>query len=63
MRGTIPPRRVRESLLSTCEEERLTFLLDLRYTGVWNAAMLQSNDFMNGLMAAMSKKKPTFEKL
>lgn len=41
----------------------LTGLLDLRYTAIWNAAMIQSTDFKTGLMGAMSKKKPTYEKL
>ncbi|KAL2113686.1 hypothetical protein VUR80DRAFT_2908 [Thermomyces stellatus] len=36
---------------------------NLRYTAVWNAAMMQSQDFITGLKGAMSKKKPTFEKL
>lgn len=41
----------------------LTCWSDLRYTAVWNAAMIQSTDFKTGLMGAMSKKKPTYEKL
>jgi delta(3,5)-delta(2,4)-dienoyl-CoA isomerase len=37
--------------------------LDLRYTAIWNSAALQSDDFSSAISAAMSKKKPTFEKL
>lgn len=37
--------------------------LDLRYTTIWNAAMLQSSDTKTALMSGLQKKKPTFEKL
>jgi delta(3,5)-delta(2,4)-dienoyl-CoA isomerase len=37
--------------------------VDLRYTGVWNAAALQTNDVSAALMSGLQKKKPTFEKL
>ncbi|KAH6845149.1 ClpP/crotonase-like domain-containing protein [Chaetomium sp. MPI-CAGE-AT-0009] len=36
---------------------------NLRYTGVWNAAALQTNDVAAALMSGLNKKKPTFEKL
>lgn len=36
---------------------------DLRYTGVWNAAALQTNDVAAALLSGIQKKKPTFEKL
>ncbi|KAK3308994.1 ClpP/crotonase-like domain-containing protein [Chaetomium strumarium] len=36
---------------------------NLRYTGVWNAAALQTNDVAAALMSGLKKKKPTFEKL
>ncbi|KAK1593293.1 enoyl-CoA hydratase/isomerase [Colletotrichum navitas] len=36
---------------------------NLRYTTVWNSAMLQSSDFQTALMSGLSKTKPTFEKL
>jgi delta(3,5)-delta(2,4)-dienoyl-CoA isomerase len=36
---------------------------DLRYTGVWNAAALQTNDVAAALMSGLKKTKPTFEKL
>ncbi|KAK4139847.1 ClpP/crotonase-like domain-containing protein [Dichotomopilus funicola] len=36
---------------------------NLRYTGVWNAAALQTNDVPAALMSVLQKRKPTFEKL
>ncbi|KAF6818494.1 enoyl-hydratase isomerase family protein [Colletotrichum sojae] len=36
---------------------------NLRYTTVWNSAMLQSSDFKTALMSGLSKSKPRFEKL
>ncbi|WYZ41532.1 hypothetical protein EsH8_V_000427 [Colletotrichum jinshuiense] len=36
---------------------------NLRYTTIWNSAMLQSSDFQTALTSGLSKKKPTFEKL
>ncbi|OLN85989.1 Delta(3,5)-Delta(2,4)-dienoyl-CoA isomerase, mitochondrial [Colletotrichum chlorophyti] len=36
---------------------------NLRYTSVWNSAMLQSSDFKAALTSGLTKKKPTFEKL
>ncbi|TDZ26111.1 Delta(3 5)-Delta(2 4)-dienoyl-CoA isomerase [Colletotrichum sidae] len=36
---------------------------NLRYTTVWNAAMLQSSDFKTALMSGLTKSKPTFAKL
>ncbi|KAL2142220.1 hypothetical protein VTI28DRAFT_1418 [Corynascus sepedonium] len=36
---------------------------NLRYTGVWNAAALQTNDVPAALLSGLQKKKPTFEKL
>ncbi|KAK4153617.1 ClpP/crotonase-like domain-containing protein [Chaetomidium leptoderma] len=36
---------------------------NLRYTGVWNAAALQTNDVAAALMSGLKRKKPTFEKL
>ncbi|KAG7118476.1 hypothetical protein HYQ44_005619 [Verticillium longisporum] len=35
----------------------------LRYTGVWNAAALQSGDFAAALQSGLTKKQPRFEKL
>lgn len=35
----------------------------LRYTSVWNSAMLQSRDVTNAMTAGMQKKPPRFEKL
>lgn len=35
----------------------------LRYTAVWNSAMLQSNDVSSALLSGVQKRKPTFEKL
>ncbi|EQB45433.1 enoyl-CoA hydratase/isomerase [Colletotrichum gloeosporioides Cg-14] len=35
----------------------------LRYTTVWNAAMLQSGDFKTAMMSGLTKTKPTFAKL
>lgn len=43
-------------------EQALT-TADLRYTGVWNAAALQTNDVAAALMSGLQKRKPTFEKL
>ncbi|KAJ4306234.1 hypothetical protein N0V88_001032 [Collariella sp. IMI 366227] len=36
---------------------------NLRYTGVWNAAALQTTDVPAALMSVLQKQKPTFEKL
>ena len=38
-------------------------LADLRYTTVWNSAMLQTDDVKVALLSGMQKTKPTFEKL
>jgi delta(3,5)-delta(2,4)-dienoyl-CoA isomerase len=35
----------------------------LRYTAVWNAAMLQTEDVGKAMMSGLRKTKPTFEKL
>ncbi|OTB09069.1 hypothetical protein M426DRAFT_316360 [Hypoxylon sp. CI-4A] len=35
----------------------------LKYTSVWNAAMLQSDDFKTALMSGLKKTKPIFAKL
>ncbi len=35
----------------------------LRYTSVWNSAMLQSEDTMEAMMSGITKKKPRFAKL
>ncbi|KAG7001328.1 oxoglutarate/iron-dependent dioxygenase [Physcia stellaris] len=35
----------------------------LRYTAVWNSAMVQTNDVPEAMQAGMKKRKPTFEKL
>ncbi|KAI0024224.1 ClpP/crotonase [Xylariomycetidae sp. FL0641] len=35
----------------------------LRYTSVWNQAMLQANDFKAALLSGIKKTKPRFEKL
>ncbi|KAI0873158.1 enoyl CoA hydratase-like protein [Hypoxylon argillaceum] len=35
----------------------------LRYTAVWNSAMLQSNDLSTAMVSGMKKTKPRFEKL
>ncbi|KAI0206071.1 enoyl CoA hydratase-like protein [Astrocystis sublimbata] len=35
----------------------------LRYTAVWNAAMLQSNDLKAAMLSGLKKTKPRFEKL
>ncbi|KAI0479806.1 enoyl CoA hydratase-like protein [Xylaria cf. heliscus] len=35
----------------------------LRYTAVWNAAMLQSNDLKAAMLSGIKKTKPRFEKL
>ncbi|KAI1778267.1 ClpP/crotonase [Hypoxylon cercidicola] len=35
----------------------------LRYTGIWNGAMLQSDDFKTALLSGLKKTKPRFEKL
>nr|XP_036589470.1 enoyl-hydratase isomerase family protein [Colletotrichum truncatum]KAF6801475.1 enoyl-hydratase isomerase family protein [Colletotrichum truncatum] len=36
---------------------------NLRYTSVWNAAMLQSSDFKAAMTSGLTKTKPTFAKL
>ncbi|CAI4215219.1 unnamed protein product [Parascedosporium putredinis] len=36
---------------------------NLRYTAVWNSAMVLSDDFKKAILAGLTKKKPTFEKL
>lgn len=35
----------------------------LRYTGVWNAAAVQTSDVTQALLSGIQKRKPTFEKL
>ncbi|KAL1836165.1 hypothetical protein VTJ49DRAFT_5482 [Mycothermus thermophilus] len=35
----------------------------LRYTGVWNAAALQTKDLQDALLSNLQRRKPTFEKL
>ncbi|KAI1211745.1 ClpP/crotonase [Annulohypoxylon truncatum] len=35
----------------------------LRYTSIWNQAMLQSDDFKSALLSGLKKTKPRFEKL
>lgn len=35
----------------------------LRYTTVWNSAMVQSEDFAKGMMSGLKRTKPRFEKL
>ena len=50
----LPPRRVCALVLT---------IADLRYTGVWNAAALQTDDVAAALMSGLQKRKPTFEKL
>ncbi|KAF1986235.1 ClpP/crotonase [Aulographum hederae CBS 113979] len=35
----------------------------LKYTAVWNAAMLQTSDVKSALLSGLQKRKPTFEKL
>lgn len=35
----------------------------LRYTSVWNAAAVQSEDFAKAMMSGLQKTKPTFAKL
>ncbi|KAF3761058.1 ClpP/crotonase [Cryphonectria parasitica EP155] len=35
----------------------------LRYTSIWNSAMLQSDDVSAALLSGIQKRKPTFEKL
>jgi delta(3,5)-delta(2,4)-dienoyl-CoA isomerase len=35
----------------------------LMYTGIWNAAMVQTEDVKRAMLSGIKKKKPTFEKL
>ncbi|OCL12220.1 ClpP/crotonase, partial [Glonium stellatum] len=35
----------------------------LRYTAIWNAAMLQTKDVRDAMLSGLQKRKPTFEKL
>jgi len=35
----------------------------LRYTAVWNAAMLQTQDVKDAMLSGLKKTKPTFSKL
>jgi delta(3,5)-delta(2,4)-dienoyl-CoA isomerase len=35
----------------------------LRYTAVWNAAMLQTQDMKDAMMSGLKKTRPTFSKL
>lgn len=48
-----------------CEDEGLTAAIatGLRYTAIWNSAMLQSDDVSAALLSGIQKRKPTFEKL
>jgi len=38
-------------------------MTDLKYTAVWNGAMLQTGDVPEAMGAGLSKRKPRFEKL
>jgi delta(3,5)-delta(2,4)-dienoyl-CoA isomerase len=40
-----------------------TVASSLRYTGVWNSAMLQTSDVQRAMLSGIKKTKPTFEKL
>ena len=35
----------------------------LRYTAIWNSAMIQTKDVPEAMQAGFKKRKPTFEKL
>lgn len=35
----------------------------LRYTSIWNGAMIQSQDVKDAMLSGLQKKKPTFAKL
>lgn len=35
----------------------------LKYTAIWNAAMLQSEDVKKAMMSGVKRTRPTFEKL
>lgn len=35
----------------------------LRYTGIWNAAMVQTEDVKRAMLSGLQRRKPTFEKL
>jgi len=37
--------------------------IGLKYTAVWNAAMLQSKDVKDAMLSGLQKRTPTFEKL
>ena len=37
--------------------------LGLRYTAIWNGAMLQTQDVKDAMLSGLQKRKPTFEKL
>lgn len=41
----------------------LTTVVDLKYTAIWNAANLQTDDIKAALFSTMKKTKPTFAKL
>lgn len=42
---------------------KVVSIIGLRYTTVWNSAMLQSTDVATAMKAGMEKKNPRFEKL
>jgi delta(3,5)-delta(2,4)-dienoyl-CoA isomerase len=38
-------------------------ILGLKYTAIWNGAMVQTKDVKNALLSSLQKRKPKFEKL
>lgn len=50
-----------KELLNYCRDH--TVPEGLRYTSVWNSAMLQTEDIPAALLSGIQKRKPTFEKL
>jgi delta(3,5)-delta(2,4)-dienoyl-CoA isomerase len=50
-------------MLSTLKFSPFANPLDLRYTAVWNGAMLQTEDTKAALLSGIQKTKPKFSKL
>lgn len=45
------------------QADRSRAKIGLRYTTVWNSAMIQSTDLATAMKAGVEKKNPRFEKL
>lgn len=49
--------------MSRVQADKSRVKIGLRYTTVWNSAMIQSTDLATAMKAGIEKKNPRFEKL